>query len=603
MMQGLIRHLHENDQKYIVMVDPAVAYQPYPPFSRGVDDNIFLLRGNGSIWRGVVWAGVSAFPDWFSANISRYWENEFAVFFDSETGVDIDALWIDMNEPSNFPCDFPCDDPDTAAIGFPPEPPAVRSPPRPLPGWPCEFQPPGTDCKRSVGPKEAAVPAKRELSFDHLIVAGRQAPGQQLGLPNRDLLYPKYAIHNKAAYKDSWNSDHGGISNHTVNTDLIHQNGLAMYSTHNLYGTMMSAQSREAMIARRPGLRPMIVTRSTFAGAGTKTSHWLGDNFSSWVQYRFSIRTMLAFASIYQVPMVGSDVCGYADNTTEQLCARWTTLGAFNTFYRNHNNFPPNIPQELYRWDSVAEAARKIIDIRYRLLDYIYTALHQQTVDGTPILNPMFYLYPADEQTFALEHQFFYGNALLVAPVTEEDATSVDVYLPDDTFYDWYTGKQIVGNGSAITVTDQGLSDIPLYVRGGTVIPLREKSGMTTTEVRQHDFELLVAVGADGTAEGKLYLDDGVSLEQEGYTLVTFSYAKGTLSARGHFGYGTGLKVSRVTILGFGGIPGCGKKRHVGAVRVRGTGAAVERDEGNGAVSFAIDKPLTGEFEVQLERA
>lgn len=61
--------------------------------------------------------------------------------------------------------------------------------------------------------------------------------GQQLGLPGRDLLFPKYAIHNTAAYTIEDNAGGGGISNHTVNTDLIHQNGLAMYDTHNLYGT------------------------------------------------------------------------------------------------------------------------------------------------------------------------------------------------------------------------------------------------------------------------------------------------------------------------------------------------------------------------------
>lgn len=591
------------------MVDPAVAYatDSNPAYSRGVENDVFLKRSNGSEWLGVVWPGVAVFPDFFASNIDSYYNNEFAQFFDKDSGIDIDSLWIDMNEPSDFPCYFPCDDPYTAAIGFPPTPPAVRThSPRPLPGWPCEFQPEGTSCKRD---HESALgdsaPKSRDLGSKSLAqplpaALHARADGKWKGLPGRNLLFPKYAIHNKAAYLDSWNAEHGGISNKTVPTDLIHNGGYAEYDVHNLYGTsqfvfhpaspqlansvssaVMSIQSRRAMLARRPGLRPLIITRSTFAGAGVAVGKWLGDNFSTWDHYRASIRGMMAFAAIFQTPMVGSDVCGYAGDTSEPLCARWAMLGAFAPFYRNHNNYPPAISQEFYRWPTVAEAARKAIDIRYKLLDYIYTAMHQQSVDGTPLINPMFYLYPNDPNTFGLELQYFYGPGLLVAPVTQEGATSVDVYLPNDIFYDYYTHKQIRGQGKTTRISNQGLADIPLFLRGGVIVPARVKSGMTTTEVREQNFELLIPVGADGTATGQLYLDDGVSIQQQGTTTINFTYKRGILTARGSFGYKTGVKITKITLIG----------------------ASRKRDGDVETADVVVDQPLAGDFDITIASA
>lgn len=193
------------------------------------------------------------------------------------------------------------------------------------------------------------------------------------------------------------------------------------------------------------------------------------------------------------------------------------------------------------------------MDIRYRLLDYMYTALYRQSVEGTPMASPMFYMYPEDKNTWAQELQYFYGPGLLVAPVTEENSTSVDVYLPRDVFYNFYTHERVRGQGADVPHTNQGWTDLPLYLKGGVIVPLRIKSAMTTTDLRKQDFEILVPLGENGTARGELYLDDGHSLEQPHTTLVEFTYEDGTLAATGRFDYDTEVKVSKVTVLGLDG--------------------------------------------------
>lgn len=390
------------------------------------------------------------------------------------------------------------------------------------------------------------------MTFESLsLPERRQSDGDQSGLPDRDLLYPPYSVHNAAAHRDDWSADKGGLSNKTVLTDVVSQNGLVQYDTHQLYGHQMGIASYDAMLARRPDKRPLIITRSTFAGTGRKVGHWLGDNLSNWDHYRASIRTALAYTAMFQFPMTGSDVCGFSGDTTEELCARWAALGAFNTFYRNHNQ-QGSASQEFYLWESVAESARKAIAIRYRLMDYMYTAFAQASEDGTPVSYPLLYVYPEDKNTWALELSYFYGPGILVAPVTEEGATSVSTYLPNDIFYDWYTHEPICGTGSEHTFTDVDTTHIPLLIRSGVILPLRSSSANTTTDLRKKDFEILIPVDSNGEATGSLYFDDGESINPEdngGVTRIDLSYKDGALKIDGEFGYEVDVVVSKITLL------------------------------------------------------
>ncbi|KAI0317397.1 alpha-glucosidase [Amylostereum chailletii] len=552
-MREIVDYLHAHDQRYVLMTDPAVAYVPgegYGPYDRGTEMDVWIKAPNGSASVGLVWPGVTVFPDWFHPNVTEYWNNEFKNFYSPDTGIDIDGAWIDMNDPASF-CEYPCDDPFGQARLQDLPPPRTTAPP----------------------PPDAPIFGQNTSTA----FRKREAPSHD----GEDVLSPPYAIDNAA----------GALSSRTGYTNGIHSNGLIEYDAHNIFGTMMSVATHEAMLARRPGLRTFVITRSTFAGAGRTVGKWLGDNLSDWVHYRNSIAGILGMASIFQIPMVGADICGFGDNTTETLCARWATLGAFYPFMRNHNS-DISISQEFYRWPLVADAARNVLAIRYRLMDYIYTAFHQASLDGTPVLQPLWFQYPSDPSTWALELQFLYGPSILVSPVTEDNSTSVTLYLPQDRFYDLVTLAPVVGNATTLTLTGVNYTDIPLHIRGGAVLPLRANGTMTTTALRATDFEFVVAPGADGRARGALYLDDGVSVVQAGMTEVAMAYADGVLKVDGAFGYATDVKVARVRVLGVQAKPG--------SVQVDGAEKEFAYDAEREVVSVEVGKALTGGWELTV---
>lgn len=225
-------------------------------------------------------------------------------------------------------------------------------------------------------------------------------------------------------------------------------------------------------------------------------------------------------------------------------------LGAFNTFYRNHNELG-NIPQEFYRWPLATEAAVAAGRTRLRLIDYIYSFLHQQHVDGTPAMWPLSWVHPEDENTISIENQFYFGPALLVSPVVEENSTSATFYVPNEIYYDFFDLSVVEGEGAEITVDDVGYETIPLHIRGGSILPLRTGEANTTDQNRELPFHLVIAPNSTDQAWGYLRLDDGISLDPGDATSdIWMIYGNGTLEVSGTFGYGEGNIVDMIVFAG-----------------------------------------------------
>jgi alpha-glucosidase len=311
LVKDLVDTLHARDQHYIVMVDPAVYYsEPNPALDAGLKYDAFMKELNGTHYQGVVWAGPSYFPDWFHPNAQEYWTEQFLNFFDGVNGPDIDALWIDMNEPANFynrpyPGNNTTPEEFAEANDNPPEPPAVRDgPDAPIPGFPDSLQPNfasgQTNEKRAVATveRQARSQSHRQLGAGRWRSAvrhwprdpkagwqhGRKSgsgcgPHECRGLPNRELIRPPYMIQNGAGPT---------LADSTADTDIVQSGGYVQYDTHSLYGAMMSTHSHNAMRARRPDDRALVITRSTFAGSGKDVSHWLGGK--EFLQFMFAAR-------------------------------------------------------------------------------------------------------------------------------------------------------------------------------------------------------------------------------------------------------------------------------------------------------------------------
>ncbi|XP_060052707.1 maltase-glucoamylase isoform X2 [Erinaceus europaeus] len=306
------------------------------------------------------------------------------------------------------------------------------------------------------------------------------------------------------------------------------------YDVHNLYGYSMAISTAEAVKTVFQNNRSFIITRSTFAGSGKFAAHWLGDNAATWNDLKWSIPGMLEF-NLFGIPLVGADICGFALDTTEELCRRWMQLGAFYPFSRNHNGqgFKDQDPASFGPDSLLVNSSRHYLSIRYSLLPYLYTLFYRAHTRGDTVARPLMHEFYKDSNTWDVDQQFLWGPGLLITPVLQQGAEKVTAYMPDAVWYDLETGAKMNWRGNKVEL-QLPKDKIGLHFRGGYIFPIQEPA-MTTVASRRNPLGLIIALDDNKEAKGELFWDDGETRDtvaNQNYLLCEFSATQNSLNVR-----------------------------------------------------------------------
>ena len=284
----------------------------------------------------------------------------------------------------------------------------------------------------------------------------------------------------------------------------------------------------------RPNERPYALHRNGYAGMQRYASFlWSGDVYSTWETLKTHVPIALNTA-LTGIPYWGTDIGGFVptEEFTAELYLRWFQFGAFCPLFRCHgrtwklrlpwgwNTGDPGpveirnyngaaIPDSSQLHDARVETiCRKYLELRYRMLPYLYSAVHECSTTGMPIMRALWLHFPDDPKAVECVDQYLWGGNILVAPVVEKGATSRRVYLPRGAWYDFWTQERLEGGREIARPVD--LQTIPLYVREGSILPLGPVKQFTGEKV---DGPISISIYPGADASFSLYEDDGTSFD------------------------------------------------------------------------------------------
>ena len=310
---------------------------------------------------------------------------------------------------------------------------------------------------------------------------------------------------------------------------------------HNVYGLLMTRASWEGLKRLRPEKRPFLLTRATFSGGQRYAAVWTGDNYSDWDHLAIA-NVQCQRLSISGFSFCGTDIGGFAGVVEGELFVRWLQLAVFHPLMRVHSMGqhaggdivvtdeaqladPALHVSDQEPWsfgEKWTALAKKAIELRYAMLPCLYTAMWQNSQDGTPALRHAAFADPEDPKLWDCERDFLFGDHLFVSPVVQAKLQRQLVYLPKGNWYYFWTGQPCSGEMFVNVMPEQ----IPFFIREGAVL--------ATYPVRQYTSEkpvdelTLYVYYKNGVETSRLYEDAG-----EGYDYLKNEFCLHTWEAKG----------------------------------------------------------------------
>jgi alpha-glucosidase len=302
---------------------------------------------------------------------------------------------------------------------------------------------------------------------------------------------------------------------------------------HNVYGMQMARSTFEGVKKLRPEKRPFVLTRAGFAGIQRFSAVWSGDNYASWDHLALSI-PMLANLSVSGVPFVGGDVGGFNDRPSGELYTRWLQASILMPFLRSHSVGWAGNKEPWEYGDEYTPINRRMIELRYQFLPYLYSLFYEHERTGQPVMRPLWYEFPSDRLTYLNGDMYMVGSDLLVAPIVKEGMRHRDAYFPAGAAWiNWWTGERLEG-GRQHRI-DAPLDRLPIFVRAGAIIPTQGVM-QHTGEMSKASLTLNVAAGAEA---GRVFTTtihqdagDGYGYRLNEWRRVTVEHSPGVLKLR-----------------------------------------------------------------------